>query len=135
MAGFLSIKAFGIQDQTTNHFNELQDLHGGAWLLFCATSRWLAIRLDTIIAVYISLVSVMMVPLSKSENFTSFLNLTPASIGLSLSQATTMLGSIQWAVRQSSEAENYLTRFRLIQRIKFFKICTSPKKSPFPKKP
>ena len=111
MAGFLSIKAFGIQDQTTNHFNELQDLHGGAWLLFCATSRWLAIRLDTIIAVYISLVSVMMVPLSKSENFTNFLNLTPASIGLSLSQATTMLGSIQWAVRQSSEAENYLTRF------------------------
>lgn len=37
------------------------------------------------------------------------LNLTPSSIGLSLSQAATMLGSIQWAVRQSSEAENYLT--------------------------
>ena len=32
-----------------------------------------------------------------------------ATIGLSLSQAYTMLGSMQWAVRQSSEAENYLT--------------------------
>ena len=53
---------------------------------------------------------VIMVPLSQSETFTEFLNLTPSTIGLSLSQATTMLGAIQWAVRQSSEAENYLTR-------------------------
>lgn len=51
-----------------------------------------------------------MVPLSESETFINLLNLTPSSIGLSLSQATTMLGAIQWAVRQSSEAENYLTR-------------------------
>ena len=53
---------------------------------------------------------VIMVPLSESETFINLLNLTPSSIGLSLSQATTMLGAIQWAVRQSSEAENYLTR-------------------------
>ena len=57
MAGYLSIKAYGLQDQTTFQFNELQDLHGGAWLLFCATSRWLAIRLDSIIAIYITIVA------------------------------------------------------------------------------
>ena len=73
--------AYGLQDQTTYHFNELQDLHGGAWLLFCATTRWLAIRLDTIIALYITIISVMMVPLSQSESLTEMLHLTPASIG------------------------------------------------------
>ena len=57
MAGYLSIKAYGLQVQTTFQFNELQDLHGGAWLLFCATSRWLAIRLDSIIAIYITIVA------------------------------------------------------------------------------
>lgn len=30
--GYLSIKAYGLQNQTTYHFNELQDLHGGAWV-------------------------------------------------------------------------------------------------------
>ena len=73
--------AYRLQDQTTFHFNELQDLHGGAWLLFCATTRWLAIRLDTIIALYITIISVMMVPLSLSESLTEMLHLTPASIG------------------------------------------------------
>ena len=92
-----------------HHFNELQDVHGGAWLLFCGTSRWLSVRLDTIISLYIAAVAIMMVPLSQSPELSGLLSLTPSAIGLSLSQAATMLGSIQWAVRQSSEAENYLT--------------------------
>ena len=107
--GYLSIKAYGLENKVYNHFNQLQDIHGGAWLLFCGTSRWLSIRLDTIIAIYITVVSVIMIPLSQDDSFKELLRLTPASIGLSLSQTATMLGSIQWAVRQSSEAENYLT--------------------------
>ena len=46
-----------------HHFNELQDVHGGAWILFCGTSRWLSIRLDTIISFYIAVVALIMVPL------------------------------------------------------------------------
>jgi len=103
------IKAYGLQDNMYHHFNELQDVHGGAWLLFCGTSRWLSVRLDTIISLYIAAVAIMMVPLSQSPELSGLLSLTPSAIGLSLSQAATMLGSIQWAVRQSSEAENYLT--------------------------
>ena len=106
--GHLSIKAYQLQDKTYHQFNELQDIHGGAWLLFCGTSRWLAFRLDTIISIYIFIVSMIMIPISQQDDI-SALNLTPATIGLSLSQAYTMLGSMQWAVRQSSEAENYLT--------------------------
>ena len=106
--GYLSIKAYGLQKETYAQFNELQDIHGGAWLLFCGTSRWLAFRLDTIISIYIFVVSVIMIPISQSDDL-GVINLTPATIGLSLSQAYTMLGSMQWAVRQSSEAENYLT--------------------------
>ena len=103
------MKAYGLQDNMYHHFNELQDVHGGAWLLFCGTSRWLSVRLDTIISLYIASVAIMMVPLSQSPELSGLLSLTPSAIGLSLSQAATMLGSIQWAVRQSSEAENYLT--------------------------
>ena len=103
------MKAYGLQDNMYHHFNELQDVHGGAWLLFCGTSRWLSVRLDTIISLYIAAVAIMMVPLSQSPELSGLLSLTPSAIGLSLSQAATMLGSIQWAVRQSSEAENYLT--------------------------
>ena len=58
---------------------------------------------------------VIMVPLSESKTFINLLKLSPSSIGLSLSQATTMLGAIQWAVRQSSEAENYLTRLEKLK--------------------
>ena len=87
LKGYLSIKAYGLQKETYHHFNELQDIHGGAWLLFCGTSRWLAFRLDTIISVYILVVSMIMIPISQSEDL-GVLNLTPATIGLSLSQVS-----------------------------------------------
>ena len=84
-------KAYDLKAKVYHHFNELQDIHGGAWLLFCGTSRWLSIRLDTIIAVYITIVSIIMIPLSQNERFVDFLNLTPSAIGLSLSQGTRLI--------------------------------------------
>jgi len=63
-------------------FHELQDNQGGSFLLFCATSRWLSLRLDIIIATYVTILSFAFIPLSKNQMFSDLFGLSPGT-GLS----------------------------------------------------
>ena len=57
LQGLYTIRAFGVQDKFIKEFDNHQDLHTSAWFLFLATSRWLALRLDWIYAVFVISVS------------------------------------------------------------------------------
>ena len=57
LQGLHTIRAFGVQSKFIEEFDNHQDLHTEAWFLFLATSRWLAIRLDWLCAMFVTAVS------------------------------------------------------------------------------
>jgi len=70
------------------------------WFLFLAGSRWLAVRLDGICALFIGTVAF------GSVFTASFLDVDAGQVGLTLSYSIIMMGMFQWGVRQSTEVEN-----------------------------
>ncbi|CAG2238338.1 ABCC4 [Mytilus edulis] len=100
LQGLHTIRAFGVQDKFQEEFDNHQNLHTEAWFLFLATSRWLAVRLDWMCAVFVTIVAFLCVVLADS--------LDAGRVGLTLTYAMTLMGMFQWAVRQSAEVENQM---------------------------
>ncbi|KAB0372736.1 hypothetical protein FD755_015489 [Muntiacus reevesi] len=71
-----------------------------AWFLFLTTSRWFAVRLDAICAVFVIVVAFGSLILAKT--------LDAGQVGLALSYALMLMGMFQWCVRQSAEVENMM---------------------------
>ncbi|CAN9497709.1 unnamed protein product [Ophioblennius macclurei] len=101
LQGLSTIRAFKVQQRFQQMFDEYQDLHSEAWFLFLTTSRWLAVRLDGICSVFVTIISFGCVYLRDG--------LEPGAVGLALSYAITLTGMFQWGVRQSAEVENMMT--------------------------
>jgi len=76
--------------------------------MFLTTSRWLAIRLDWICVIFVTVVAVSCVIVKD--------NLDAGEVGLSLTYAMTLMGMFQWAVRQSAEVENQVRSVNLFVR-------------------
>lgn len=49
-------------------FDAYQDKHSEAWFLFLATSRWLAVRLDWLCAMFVSAVTICSVLAAESKS-------------------------------------------------------------------
>uniref|UniRef100_A0A668SA07 Multidrug resistance-associated protein 4 n=1 Tax=Oreochromis aureus TaxID=47969 RepID=A0A668SA07_OREAU len=92
--GLSTIRASRSEEKLTKDFDAHQDLHSEAWFLFLMTSRWFALRLDSICSIFITL--------------TAF-GLVAGEVGLVLTYAVTLMGNFQWTVRQSAEVENMMT--------------------------
>ncbi|KAG9492165.1 ATP-binding cassette sub-family C member 4 [Eleutherodactylus coqui] len=100
LQGLWTIRAFKAEDRFQQLFDAKQDLHSAAWFLFLTTSRWLALRLDAICALFVIAIAFGSLILSKT--------LDAGQVGLALSYAITIMGSFQWGVRQSAEVENLM---------------------------
>uniref|UniRef100_A0A665T414 Multidrug resistance-associated protein 4 n=2 Tax=Echeneis naucrates TaxID=173247 RepID=A0A665T414_ECHNA len=101
LQGLPTIRAFGAERRWKKAFDAHQDLHSGAWFLFLMTSRWFALCLDSICAVFIT-----------STVFGCILlrdGLEAGEVGLVLTYVVTLIGNFQWTVRQSAEVENAMT--------------------------
>uniref|UniRef100_A0A673BSI4 Cystic fibrosis transmembrane conductance regulator n=1 Tax=Sphaeramia orbicularis TaxID=375764 RepID=A0A673BSI4_9TELE len=101
LQGLYTIRAFKAGPRLQKAFDAHQDLHSEAWFLFLMTSRWFALRLDSICSVFITLTT-----------FGSLLlrdGLQAGEVGLVLTYAVTLVGNFQWTVRQSAEVENMMT--------------------------
>ncbi|XP_060681943.1 multidrug resistance-associated protein 4 isoform X2 [Hemiscyllium ocellatum] len=101
LQGVWTIRATKTEQQFQAKFDEHQDLHSGTWFLFLSTSRWLAVRLDALCAVFVSIVAFGSVIIANK--------LDAGQVGLALSYAITLMGMFQWGVRQSAEVENLMT--------------------------
>ncbi|XP_051799250.1 ATP-binding cassette sub-family C member 4-like isoform X1 [Acanthochromis polyacanthus] len=101
LQGLWTIRAFGAEERFQKAFDAHQDLHSEAWFLFLTTSRWFAVRLDFICAVFVTVTTFGCVLLREQ--------LDAGSVGLALSYAVTLTGMFQWGVRQSAEVENMMT--------------------------
>ncbi|XP_069104134.1 ATP-binding cassette sub-family C member 4-like isoform X2 [Argopecten irradians] len=100
LQGLHSIRAFAVQEKFTEEFDNHQDLHSEAWFMFLSTSRWLAVRLDWICGIFVTVVALLSVLMAK--------DMDAGKVGLSLTYAMTLMGMFQWAVRQSAEVENQM---------------------------
>uniref|UniRef100_A0A8C5A253 Multidrug resistance-associated protein 4 n=1 Tax=Gadus morhua TaxID=8049 RepID=A0A8C5A253_GADMO len=97
--GLWTIRAFRAEQRFQNVFDAHQDLHSVTWYLFLTSSRWFALRLDLLCAVFVIILIYACVLLRDSAG----------DVGLALSYAITLMGMFQWGVRQSAEVENLMT--------------------------
>nr|XP_005909297.1 PREDICTED: multidrug resistance-associated protein 4 isoform X2 [Bos mutus] len=100
LQGLWTIRAYKAEQRFQELFDSHQDLHSEAWFLFLTTSRWFAVRLDAICAVFVIVVAFGSLILAKT--------LDAGQVGLALSYALTLMGMFQWCVRQSAEVENMM---------------------------
>ncbi|KAM9328000.1 ATP-binding cassette sub-family C member 4 isoform 2-T2 [Pholidichthys leucotaenia] len=101
LQGLWTIRAFGAEKRFQLDFDAHQDLHSAAWFLFLTTSRWFALRLDGICAIFVTVTAFGCVLLRDQ--------LDAGAVGLALSYSATLMGMFQWGVRQSAEVENMMT--------------------------
>ncbi|XP_057388585.1 ATP-binding cassette sub-family C member 4 isoform X6 [Balaenoptera acutorostrata] len=100
LQGLWTIRAYSAEERFQELFDAHQDLHSEAWFLFLTTSRWFAVRLDAICAIFVIVVAFGSLILAKT--------LDAGQVGLALSYALTLMGMFQWCVRQSAEVENMM---------------------------
>uniref|UniRef100_A0A3B4GJ00 Multidrug resistance-associated protein 4 n=1 Tax=Pundamilia nyererei TaxID=303518 RepID=A0A3B4GJ00_9CICH len=99
--GLSTIRASRSEEKLKKYFDAHQDLHSEAWFLFLMTSRWFALRLDSICSIFITLTAFGLILLRDG--------LVAGEVGLVLTYAVTLMGNFQWTVRQSAEVENMMT--------------------------
>ncbi|XP_039693699.1 ATP-binding cassette sub-family C member 4 isoform X4 [Pteropus medius] len=98
LQGLWTIRAYKTEERFQELFDAHQDLHSEAWFLFLTTSRWFAMRLDAICAIFVIITAFGSLILAKT--------LDAGQVGLALSYALTLVGMFQWCIRQSTEVEN-----------------------------
>jgi ATP-binding cassette subfamily C (CFTR/MRP) protein 4 len=102
LEGLSTIRAFGAKTQFKETFCNSQDTNTRMFFSFIVVSRWLGFRLDALVAFLITVVLILVI------SFQQALNLPSSLVGLLISYIFQLLGSLQWAVRQSAEVENYM---------------------------
>ncbi|KAB0372883.1 hypothetical protein FD755_015636 [Muntiacus reevesi] len=105
LRGLWTIRACKAEQSFQKLFDTYQDLHSEAWFLLLTTSRWLAVYLDVICAIFVTVIAFGALILVET--------LTPGQVGLVLSLTLTLMGIFQWCVRQSAEVENMVMFFFL----------------------
>ncbi|KAM4711155.1 ATP-binding cassette sub-family C member 4-like isoform 3-T3 [Anableps anableps] len=100
LQGLWTIRAFRAEERLKKTFDSYQDLHSEAWFLFLMTSRWFALRLDSICSIFITFTAFGCIVFRDG--------LEAGQVGLVLTYAVTLVGNFQWTVRQSAEVENML---------------------------
>uniref|UniRef100_A0A8C4HTI5 Multidrug resistance-associated protein 4 n=1 Tax=Dicentrarchus labrax TaxID=13489 RepID=A0A8C4HTI5_DICLA len=101
LQGLWTIRALRAEDRLKKAFDAHQDLHSEAWFLFLMTSRWFALRLDSICSIFITFATFGCILLRDG--------LEAGEVGLVLTYAVTLVGNFQWTMRQSAEVENMMT--------------------------
>lgn len=98
VTGVATIRAYGLQKQFASSVNAALDTMDSAYFLTFANQRWLSIRLDVIGNSLVFVTGLLVV--------TSRFSVNPSIGGLVLSYILSVVGMIQFSVRQLAEVEN-----------------------------
>ncbi|XP_034668148.1 probable multidrug resistance-associated protein lethal(2)03659 [Drosophila subobscura] len=99
--GLPTIRALGAQRLLTGEYDNYQDLHSSGYYTFLSTSRAFGYYLDLFCVAYV-------ISVTLTSYFDPPLG-SPGQIGLAITQAMSMTGTVQWGMRQSAELENSMT--------------------------
>ncbi|CAH1738400.1 unnamed protein product [Aphis gossypii] len=130
LQGLTTIRAFKAEQILTREFDSHQDLHSSVWYLFITASRGFGLWLDIICLVYVSAVTFSFVTIGN--------DVFGGNVGLAISQAFALQGTLQWGLRQAAELENNMTA---VERVLEYTNVTqedaleSKEKKQFPKWP
>ncbi|XP_016974443.1 probable multidrug resistance-associated protein lethal(2)03659 [Drosophila rhopaloa] len=124
--GLPTIRALGAQELVTKEYDNYQDLHSSGYYTFLSTNRAFGYYLDMFCVAYVISVALMSYFSPPLDN--------PGQIGLAITQAISMTGTVQWGMRQSAELENSMTS---VERVLEYKNLESEGEfeSPADKKP
>ncbi|KAF4965895.1 hypothetical protein FSARC_6365 [Fusarium sarcochroum] len=98
LTGVASIRAYGLQDRFVNELRESIDNMNGAYYITFANQRWLSMRIDLIGVLLVFVTAILVV--------TSRFSIDPSTGGLVLSYILSIVGMMQFSVRQLAEVEN-----------------------------
>eukprot|EP00935_MAST-01C_sp_MAST-1C-sp1_P002445 g2445.t1 len=131
LAGLPTIRALdGSQRQWQRELRERLDANSRGYFCFLATSRWLGIRLDALVVVFLALVLVLSLSLSRPASASASAPASASSdaadlgaelrdaddertahagrLGLAVTYALSLGAIFQWMVRCSAEVENVM---------------------------
>ncbi|KAI9739621.1 MAG: hypothetical protein M1834_006339 [Cirrosporium novae-zelandiae] len=98
VSGISTIRAYGLQGRFVKTIRESIDTMDSAYFLTYSNQRWLSLRLDCIGNVLVFVTGILVV--------TSRFNVSPSISGLVLSYILSIVGMLQFTVRQLAEVEN-----------------------------
>lgn len=99
--GLNNIRAFDVSKDFLNMFMEKIDTNSRAYFSLLATAHWFGLRLDLMASLLTLATAVLAVALRHQ--------IDPSAAALSITYCITLTGLFQWAVRQSTVAENFMT--------------------------
>ncbi|CAK0732404.1 hypothetical protein CVIRNUC_000127 [Coccomyxa viridis] len=99
--GLVTIRAYGASGWFISKVEGDLDANGKWWFTFMGLARWVGFRLDCLSAGTL-LVGAVLAMLLRHK-------VSPQLLGLALSNIINLMGTLQWAVRQSAETENCMT--------------------------
>ncbi|CAF3150151.1 unnamed protein product [Rotaria sp. Silwood2] len=99
--GLTSIRAFEVHDDFLNMYMEKIDTNTRAYFALVATGRWLGLQLSYMTCSLTLITAILAVTLRQQ--------IDPSAAALSITYCITITTLFQWAVRQSVEAENFMT--------------------------
>ncbi|CAF3421541.1 unnamed protein product [Rotaria sp. Silwood1] len=85
------VRSYGAQTMCTRDFSYYLDEHSRAYNLMLIMNRWLAMRIESVVAAFIGLLTFSMLFVHR--------NLPVSDLGLILAYSFTLMGSVQWIVR------------------------------------
>jgi ATP-binding cassette subfamily C (CFTR/MRP) protein 4 len=99
--GLSTIRAFNVQEDFVKLFINRVDTNSRAFFILIAAVRWFGLRLDLMTSILSLITSILTIAFRH--------RIDPSSAALSLMYSINLTMLFQWAVRQSAEAENYMT--------------------------
>ncbi|CAF3210343.1 unnamed protein product [Rotaria sp. Silwood2] len=99
--GLTSIRAFDVQVDFLNMFIERIDNNSRAYFILFTAASWFGLRLDLLASLLTLVTAILAVALRHQ--------IDPSAAALSISYCITLTGLFQWSMRQSAEAENFMT--------------------------
>ncbi|XP_058800099.1 ATP-binding cassette sub-family C member 4-like isoform X2 [Phymastichus coffea] len=98
--GIATIRAYQAQSILEKEFDRLQDAHISAWYMFNSASVAFGFSLDFFCFIFTGLVVFSFLLLK--DNFSG------GTVGLAITQVMSLMGWLQWGIRQSAEVANEL---------------------------
>ena len=116
------LKASKLENDLVEKFMEVEDEHSSVFKILVLTRRWLAFRIEMVVAVTITAITILFVELSKT-NPDSFL-FSAGGVGTTINTFSNLLGLLGHGIKQSVETETNLTS---VERLVHFAKLKSEK--------
>lgn len=120
LTGLSTVRAYNAEKILQTEFDLHQDTHSACWYMFIATSSAFGLSLDIMCFVFISFIMVYFMLIDPNQ--------TGEKVGLAITQAMTLLGMLQWGIRQSAEISNQMMSVERVLEYRDLEKETEPEK-------